>query len=514
MTYDVLMAFAATNGLKVAPKPSSDTPWAGPDPTLVHIQCILYSSLAVSLLSAFVAMLGKQWLNRYSADIHGSLIDRSRDRQRKMNGMSTWRFNVVMECLPMMIQGALLLLGYALYSYLSTIDSIVAWVIAGFTLSGLLFYLLIVIAAILSYDCPFQTPFSIFVYFIFPPNNRHRKSLKRSYGWFRRMFSRKKHRRPGAGGPYQLGGSGKADGNNLGEQIELTMFGPYEASPPLLEKEADWEGFVLDSNCITWMSEKIVDEDAVQDIMKFIPEVVWHPGIRATPLKSLYDAVVECFDYSSGRPVLISKLKQKAYLSAKALLHVAVQRRCIDLESDRTAFDSISSRHHFMGSEIYKGNSDLESTLGIIDRVFKAKGFENMPWGEFSFSESHRAWMGHILLYRAWYVLKKGEPLPDDIREFVLYSLRLDPPPPASTVLHCLLIIGLVLEIDVDADDQQGVDRQQVSNKWSVESGPLSSEDEANMSLVQSKIPLSNGPDLREACHDVLKYQSIGPQRD
>jgi hypothetical protein len=464
LTYDVLMAFATANSLKVAAKPSSDTPWTGPDPNLVHIQCILYSSLAVSLLSAFVAMLGKQWLNRYSADIHGSLIHRSRNRQRKMNGMATWRFNIVMESLPMMLQGALLLLGYALYSYLATIDGVVAWVIAGFTASGLLFYALIVVAAILSYDCPFQTPISIFVHFIFPPDNRHRKSLRKSYGWFRRVFSRerRKQRRPGPGGPYHLGGSGKVDGNNPGDQIELTMFGPYEISPPQLEKETDWDGFVLDSNCITWMSEKNVDEDAVQDIMKFIPEVVWHPGIRTTPLKTLYDALVECFDYSSGHPVVTSKLKQKAYLSAKALLHIAIQRRCIGLESDKALFDSISSRHQFMGPKNYRGDPDLESTLGIIDRVFKAGGFAEMSWDKFSFSDSHHSWMGHILLYRAWYVLRKGEPLPDDIREFVLYSLRLDPPPSASTVLHCLLIIGLVLKIELDVHDQQAVGKRSV----------------------------------------------------
>jgi len=31
--------------------------------------------------------------------------------------------------------------------------------------------------------------------------------------------------------------------------------------------------------------------------------------------------------------------------------------------------------------------------------------------------------MGYILLYRSWDILRKGEPLPDDIKEFILYSV-------------------------------------------------------------------------------------------
>ncbi|KAF9783273.1 hypothetical protein BJ322DRAFT_1008423, partial [Thelephora terrestris] len=35
--------------------------FTGPAPAIVHVQAILYSSLAASLLAALMAMLGKQW---------------------------------------------------------------------------------------------------------------------------------------------------------------------------------------------------------------------------------------------------------------------------------------------------------------------------------------------------------------------------------------------------------------------------------------------------------------------
>jgi hypothetical protein len=71
--------------------PPSLPQWTGPSRAMIQVQAMLYASLAASLLSAFLAMLGKQWLNRYaSADVRGTGIERSQNRQRKLNGIITW----------------------------------------------------------------------------------------------------------------------------------------------------------------------------------------------------------------------------------------------------------------------------------------------------------------------------------------------------------------------------------------------------------------------------------------
>jgi hypothetical protein len=115
--------------------------WTGPPRTIVHVQAILLASLAASLLSAFLAMLGKQWLNRYaSTDMRGSAVERSQHRQRKLDGIITWYFDYVMEALPLMLQVALLLLGCALSRYLWEINVTVASVVIGVTSFGMIFY--------------------------------------------------------------------------------------------------------------------------------------------------------------------------------------------------------------------------------------------------------------------------------------------------------------------------------------------------------------------------------------
>jgi hypothetical protein len=457
MSYTLLTIIASASLGNIPTGSAAAFPqWTGPDPTVVHIQAILYSSLAASLLAAFVAMLGKQWLNRYAqVEMRGSVIDRSRHRQRKMNGMVTWHFDFVMECLPLMLQISLLLLGYALSNYLFFINKVVSSVLIGFTSFGLLFYLLIVSAATFSYNCPFQTPVSLIFRFLIRFDNDHRKYLKRSRKWLARVFQNKKRTRRKSS---SLGRFGTFDGGAFGDHIELPMANVTVQPLPLFNKETDWDGFVLDSNCIAWLFDMSMDADVIMALMRFIPEVVWHAGIRSIPLQKLYDTVLECFDSSVGRHVVIPKLKNKAYLSAKALLHLAIQRQCIGDESDKAIFKAISMQHPVLGSKHYEGESDLEATLGIIDRIFGDS--EVMHWQTFSFTVPHHAWMGHILLYRAWDFTSKGLPLPEDVKEFILHSLRLEPPPPARIVADCLLIVGLVLGIKLHLDDLLVVDKR------------------------------------------------------
>ena len=102
---------------------------------------------------------------------------------------------------------------------------------------------------------------------------------------------------------------------------------------------------MLDSSSIAQMSEMSMASDVTMTIMRFIPGVFWHVGVNTTLLEQLYYMVFQRFDRSSGRPVVIPKLRNKAYLGAKALLYLAIQHKRISDESDKAVFKLISSRH-------------------------------------------------------------------------------------------------------------------------------------------------------------------------
>ena len=79
------------------------------------------------------------------------MIERCGDRQRKYDGLNRWPFHLFVESLPIMLQIALLLLACGLCRYMWSVN---------ITVSGVLFYLGIIIAGACSYECPFQTPAS------------------------------------------------------------------------------------------------------------------------------------------------------------------------------------------------------------------------------------------------------------------------------------------------------------------------------------------------------------------
>jgi hypothetical protein len=114
-----------------------------------------------------------------------------------------------------------------------------------------------------------------------------------------------------------------------------------------------------------------------------------------------------------------------------------------------------------MGSRRYESDSDLESTLGILDCVL---GVDEpvMSWEKFTLTTPHHSWMAHILLYRAWDTIGTTGVLSEDVTCFVECTLSLNPPPPDTIVADCLLITGLILGIGIHVDDLSVVDKRYV----------------------------------------------------
>ncbi|KAG1795252.1 hypothetical protein EV424DRAFT_625975 [Suillus variegatus] len=82
-----------------------------PSALAVRIQLVAYASLSMSLLAAFGAVLGKQWLGYYKSNRYGrgSEEERGKRRQEKFDGIVTWYFDAVVQCFPVILQISLLL---------------------------------------------------------------------------------------------------------------------------------------------------------------------------------------------------------------------------------------------------------------------------------------------------------------------------------------------------------------------------------------------------------------------
>lgn len=63
-----------------------------------------------------------------------------------------------------------------------------------------------------------------------------------------------------------------------------------------------------------------------------------------------------------------SRAREQGYIRVKALLHLAIQRKCIDNRSDAAVFESISGLYPTTGLACYEGDSNLGCIFAILNR--------------------------------------------------------------------------------------------------------------------------------------------------
>ena len=396
--------------------------WAGPNPAIRRVQATLYATLCATLFATFLATLGKQWLNRYGrTDTHGSIEDRCRDRERKLNGIEGWRFHIIMQLAPLTIQGSLALLGSALSVYLWEVDRMISSVVIGFTSFGFVLYVAIVTASIYSVDCPFQTPLSLLVH----------STVNKLKPWWQ-GYSRR--------APPDL--AHLAQEGLIAGMMPLHGLHRQVLSP-------SWEkGYKFDARCITRMLVLSTDVDTVRLTMDFVQEVIWDAGIKSVPLMWIHKKLTSCFDFTHRNiPILIPALRNVAYLSAKALAHIQVQQLCVThlgepgpIEGNRR-----TDIHHTPLGSLGSGNDpDLESALLMVDKTFDPN--LEIRWNQYQLSPAHHLWVSHLFVYYAW-----RDPLDNDVSDFVESSLDPSRSPSDAVITDCLCIIKMILERTIHA---------------------------------------------------------------
>ena len=210
----------------------------------------------------------------------------------------------------------------------------------------------------------------------------------------------------------------------------------------------DYQGNITDARRLAWMLERSPDSGTLSTILQFILEVLWTPdhlqdadSSNATLVRS-YELLWEAFDNDyAARPSLLRGMRGQAFAAAKAFIHIYIQG---DYASDDSVVSTLRDRHIPLGSSsLLKDDADLRSVVGIVDNLLGIR--RPIQWAELRLTSSHRLWLSHILLYRAWYTTKRGLRIPDDVTEFVKHSLSSDPRPRLAVVADCVLIVGLII---------------------------------------------------------------------
>src|ERR1700709_968231 len=130
----------------------------------VLMQTLAYASLSFSVLAAFGAVMGKQWLNsfrRWRGRV--SLEECGFQRQKRLDGLEYWHLQTVLGAFLVLLQMSLLLFGLSLSANMWTQQRTISSVIISATALGILFYVATILISVLHPDSPFQTAGSTLV---------------------------------------------------------------------------------------------------------------------------------------------------------------------------------------------------------------------------------------------------------------------------------------------------------------------------------------------------------------
>ena len=468
--------------------------WTGPPHAIVQVQAILFASLGVSLFSAFLAMLGKQWLNRYeSIDKRGSAIERNHDRQRKLDGIIAWYFDHVMESLPLMLQAGLLLLGCALSRYLWEINTIVASVVLSVTLFGGIFYLFIIIAGTASESCPYQTPgahvlrhilhhlryrllptiYSTFAAIPtvltsnFPRLYQHSWCFSVCFDWWSDMrppwYSR--HNicytlllfiallfAPVHDAYYLAQFILRllvANSRSLYRRLMAVYLWFLNTSLRMLDP--DHHIIVLDLRCISWILQTSLDKAVHMFALKHLesmPELVL---FHSTLVVDCFNAFTRCVNISNGKLIIAQGSEQLATASANCFLRTLHHLATMDPTSSALA-DIQRLYNEIFPSELdFTGLPFFSTMTKIHDLAGRFGNPRDIQWPK---PNRRLSIQDHIPLARrmaetAQEKYQQTRKVPRWILRSALYCLSLGPLSPASVVADCLTIVAIDLGCDV-----------------------------------------------------------------
>ena len=463
--------------------PPSIPQWTGPPHTIVQVQAILYMSLAASLLSAFLAMLGKQWLNRYaSTDMRGTAIERSQDRQRKLDGIVTWYFDHVMESLPLMLQAALLLLGCALSCYLWDIDITVASVVIAVTSLSIIFYIFIIIAGTASESCPYQTPGSHAIRYLWPQAKRilhsairhiSRKSktvqtIKGKMRWYNPLWPRSmipvflKSTVSGVAhaiaiDAYHLGWvmvwAPTVGIYHLTSAIVIPLVSHLHGTSSTSEQGSDLQLPALDLRCISWMLQTSLDKDVHLSTLKHLTTMMPLTDFDPTLVMDCFNVVVGCISVSKCKAVIVEGLEQLAVVSTMCFLRAFHQLSAMDLTS--SVCEDVRQHH----KKAFPVETDFGGLLWYTV-VIRACGLTDQhlnlhctQWDNFGPSSQQLIPVMRAVA-EASQVECRGvqhQKVSRQILRFTLCTLSIHPPPPTSIIVDCLSIIAIDLGCDISS---------------------------------------------------------------
>jgi hypothetical protein len=283
-------------------------------------------------LVALLAVLGKQWIVHYvAAGSRGTLEERGVERQRKSDGLVKWRFDMVMQMFPLLLQLALLLFSAALSLYLWTVQHSIAVIVFTFTSLGIIAYFLLLISAVWYPDSPFQTPLAGVLLTL----------MDLGKGLPHRLSTLTRH--AGERLQYQLVSTWKLIHPNshllllpihrAQKEIFYNRSQPAKSQSRALLNEEPFPDSSPAIPAILWVLDTSTNPDLISATAAMAVDLQWPLGLNlALPLQRLKDNFMACFNFERGRMTIRDGMVKHAINCGEAYCVLNINSRDGDFD--------------------------------------------------------------------------------------------------------------------------------------------------------------------------------------
>ena len=403
--------------------------------------------------------------------MRGSAIERSQNRQRKLDGIIRWYFDSVMESLPLMLQVALLLLGCALSRYLWKISSTIASVVLGVTSFGLLFYLFILIAGTIWESCPYQTPGSTFFRYLGPTARRIFqttpspfraseviRTIKKNIWRYRPFSSRGRTTLFFSDLVRHIPSALAADVRRLGWAVIQPLYVPLTMAYRSIRGTSstprqilDHQPTVLDFRCTSWALRTSLERPVHLSTLKYLVAITDNANFDSTVAIDCFNVFVGYVRVSGGRMVFMRGLEELATVSARCLLQ-AFHHLSATHPTSSVLADLLRCYERAFPAEIdFRGLLFCHTMTNIHALVNRRWSPRNIWWHNYRTSNQELIPFARHMVDAAHAEYQQNNRVPRWILRFALHFLSLDPPPPTSVLADCLTIIVIALDHDLSS---------------------------------------------------------------
>ncbi|KAJ3479224.1 hypothetical protein NLI96_g9213 [Meripilus lineatus] len=134
-------------------------PSFAPDSSSIWVNALWFAALTLSLITASLGMLVKQWFREYLTGIFVAPRERCRVRYFRRAGLLRYKVPEIAGFLPLLLQLALILFFAGLVIYIRIILPSICWHIIALIAIWFLFFVVTTLIPIFSPSCPYKTPF-------------------------------------------------------------------------------------------------------------------------------------------------------------------------------------------------------------------------------------------------------------------------------------------------------------------------------------------------------------------